>query len=94
MNTPNQRLRAVRLARHLSQAEFAEAVRGQARALGLNLACDEKRIGRWERGLDARQLPGKAETLEFLAGCLVSGDVLVTIGPLPKRPRTAPREQP
>ena len=50
MNTPNQRLRAVRLARHLSQAEFAEAVRGQARALGLNLACDEKRIGRWERG--------------------------------------------
>ena len=47
---PNQQLRAARVVRHLSQAEFAETVREQARVLGLNLACDEKRVGRWERG--------------------------------------------
>ncbi|MCX9191025.1 hypothetical protein C3Y87_06300 [Carbonactinospora thermoautotrophica] len=47
---PNHQLRALRQQRNWSQQEFAEAIRDQAMAMGLNLACDEKRVGRWERG--------------------------------------------
>lgn len=47
---PNHRLRALRQQRNWSQQEFSEAIRDQAMAMELNLACDEKRVGRWERG--------------------------------------------
>ncbi len=47
---PNTVLRNYRRGLHLTQAEFADQVRDKAAELGINLACDEKRIGRWERG--------------------------------------------
>lgn len=46
----NLRLRELRLRHNWSQQEFAEQIRAQAAVMGLNLAPDEKRIGRWERG--------------------------------------------
>lgn len=48
--TPNQTLRRRRQALNLSQAELAERIRNTGRTMSLNLACDEKRVGRWERG--------------------------------------------
>ncbi|MCX9192666.1 hypothetical protein C3Y87_14835 [Carbonactinospora thermoautotrophica] len=47
---PNHTLRRLRQQRNLSQAELAEEIRDTAQRMGLHLACDEKRIGRWERG--------------------------------------------
>lgn len=47
---PNTALRTARQRRNLTQAELAEAVRARAVAMGLNLGCDAKRVGRWERG--------------------------------------------
>ncbi len=47
---PNIRLRAVRDARSESRREFARALRRQAQAMGENIACDEQRVARWERG--------------------------------------------
>ncbi len=47
---PNHTLRRLRERRNLSQAELAEEIRATARGMGLNLACDEKRVSRWERG--------------------------------------------
>ncbi len=47
---PNLLLRQYRRSRHWSQQEFADAIRATAVRMGLNLACDEKRVGRWERG--------------------------------------------
>ena len=46
----NATLRLLRERRNETQQEFAEAIRLQAAALGLNLGCDEKRVSRWERG--------------------------------------------
>ena len=47
---PNLRLRAIRESRSESRREFARALRNQAEAMGENLACDERRVARWERG--------------------------------------------
>lgn len=47
---PNVRLRAIRESRSESRREFARALRRQAETMGENLACDERRIARWERG--------------------------------------------
>lgn len=47
---PNTRLRAARNHLNFSQAELADRIRAKAVELGLNVACDEKRVGRWERG--------------------------------------------
>lgn len=47
---PNTALRALRIARNWSQLEFAEEIRRVSKVLEINLACDEKRVGRWERG--------------------------------------------
>jgi transcriptional regulator with XRE-family HTH domain len=47
---PNLRLRAIREARSESRSEFARALRRQAEAMGENVACDETRVARWERG--------------------------------------------
>lgn len=48
--TPNLTLRARRLALNLTQSELAELLRATAAHHGENLACCEKRVGRWERG--------------------------------------------
>ncbi len=48
--TPNLRLRALREARSESRSEFARALRTLAESMGENLACDERRVARWERG--------------------------------------------
>jgi transcriptional regulator with XRE-family HTH domain len=47
---PNLRLRAFREARSESRREFARALRRMAETMGENLACDERRVARWERG--------------------------------------------
>src|SRR5215475_8226166 len=47
---PNFQLRSVREARSESRREFARALAAQALATGENLACDEHRVARWERG--------------------------------------------
>ena len=47
---PNRQLVAARYRLNLTQAELAERIRVKAAELNLNLACDEKRVGRWERG--------------------------------------------
>lgn len=47
---PNLRLRALREARSESRREFARALRRRAETMGENLACDERRVARWERG--------------------------------------------
>ena len=47
---PNLRLRALREARSESRSEFARALRRKAESMGENLACDERRVARWERG--------------------------------------------
>ncbi|WP_267593563.1 tetratricopeptide repeat protein [Carbonactinospora thermoautotrophica] len=65
---PNTALRAVRIARNESQREFAEAVMTKAREMGLNLACDEKRVGRWERGEVSWPTPAYRRVLKALTG--------------------------
>ncbi|WP_067070753.1 tetratricopeptide repeat protein [Carbonactinospora thermoautotrophica] len=65
---PNTALRAVRIARNESQREFAEAVMAKAREMGLNLACDEKRVGRWERGEVSWPTPAYRRVLKALTG--------------------------
>ena len=49
-NQPNRKLVNARHRLNLSQAELAARIRTTGQDMGLNLACDEKRIGRWERG--------------------------------------------
>ncbi|MCX9190164.1 hypothetical protein C3Y87_01790 [Carbonactinospora thermoautotrophica] len=65
---PNSKLRAVRIARNESQREFTEAVMAKAREMGLNLACDEKRVGRWERGEVSWPTPAYRRVLKALTG--------------------------
>ncbi|WP_141658830.1 hypothetical protein, partial [Carbonactinospora thermoautotrophica] len=65
---PNRALRAVRIARNESQREFAEAITAKAREMGLNLACDEKRVGRWERGEVSWPTPAYRRVLKALTG--------------------------
>ncbi len=50
MPQPNHVLRRFRSSLHLTQAEFAGRIRDKAAEMGINVACDEKRVGRWERG--------------------------------------------
>ncbi len=69
---PNHQLRALRQQRNWSQQEFAEAIRDQATAMGLNLACDEKRVGRWERGEVRWPSPAYRRVLQAVLGVPVS----------------------
>ncbi|KWW99050.1 hypothetical protein [Carbonactinospora thermoautotrophica] len=65
---PNLVLRRVRHEMCLSQAEFAEELARVAREMGLNLATDEKRIGRWERGEVRWPQPAYRRALKKLTG--------------------------
>ncbi|KWX04753.1 hypothetical protein TH66_06065 [Carbonactinospora thermoautotrophica] len=66
--TPNLVLRSIRHQMCLSQAEFAEEIVRVAREMGLSLACDEKRVGRWERGEVRWPQPAYRRVLKALTG--------------------------
>ncbi|MCX9190637.1 hypothetical protein C3Y87_04260 [Carbonactinospora thermoautotrophica] len=70
-HTPNHKLRALRIQRNWSQQEFAEAIRAKAASMGLNLAADEKRVGRWERGEVRWPSPAYRRVLTELLGVSV-----------------------
>ncbi len=70
-HTPNHRLRALRIQRNWSQQEFADAIRAKAASMGLNLAADEKRVGRWERGEVRWPSPAYRRVLTELLGVSV-----------------------
>ena len=65
---PNPTLRKLRDRLNLSQDELAEQLRQAGRDLGLNLAADAKRIGRWERGEVAWPSPAYRRALCALFG--------------------------
>lgn len=54
MAEPNTRLRSVRLAMHMSQAEMARAVRAAGDRSGEPNACSTRNIQRWEAGDEPR----------------------------------------
>ena len=66
MPTPNTRLRAVRLAMHLSQAELARAVRQAGARAGEPNTCSAKAVQRWEQGAEPRGIYLRA--LELATG--------------------------
>ena len=65
---PNTTLRRLRDRLNLSQDELAERLRETGRELGLNLAADAKRVGRWERGEVAWPSPAYRRALCALFG--------------------------
>lgn len=88
MSVPNPVLRARRDALNLTQAELAERLQATARTMGLKLACDEKRVGRWERGEVARPSPAYRRVLCTFFG--VSSVAALGFGPAPAPPGPAP----
>lgn len=54
MTKPNTRLRAVRLAMRMSQAELARAVRAAGERAGEPNTCSDRQIQRWEAGAEPR----------------------------------------
>ena len=65
---PNTTLRRLRDRLNLSQEELAERLRETGRELGLNLAADAKRVGRWERGEVAWPSPAYRRVLRAFFG--------------------------
>lgn len=66
MTTPNARLRAVRLAMHMSQAELARIVREAGARAGEPNTCSAKAVQRWEQGAEPRGIYLRA--LELATG--------------------------
>jgi len=54
MSKPNTRLRAVRLAMHMSQEELAKAVREAGARAGEPNTCSYQNVQRWEQGAEPR----------------------------------------
>jgi hypothetical protein len=66
MSKPNTRLRAVRLAMHMSQAELARAVRQAGSRSGEPNTCTATAVQRWEAGAEPRGVYLRA--LELVTG--------------------------
>lgn len=54
MSEPNTRLRAVRTAMHMSQAELAKAIRAAGARAGEPNTCTYRQVQRWEAGAEPR----------------------------------------
>ena len=66
MSKPNTRLRAVRLAMRMSQAELAKAVRDAGARAGEPNTCSYQNVQRWEQGAEPRGVYLRA--LELVTG--------------------------
>jgi transcriptional regulator with XRE-family HTH domain len=68
MTEPNTRLRAVRLALRMSQADFAQAIREAGRKSGEPNGCTASQIRRWESGATMTPHPRYLRALEIATG--------------------------
>jgi transcriptional regulator with XRE-family HTH domain len=68
MTEPNTRLRAARLALHMSQSDFARAVREAGLRTGEPNGCSASQVRRWESGTTAAPHPRYLRALEMATG--------------------------